>query len=263
MKVVILCGGQGTRLKEETEYKPKPLVQVGDMPILWHIMKIYSNYGYKEFILCLGYKGQMIKEFFMNYEWVNNDMTLDLKKGREWITHVRYEIPDWKITFVDTGSNSMTGSRIAQIKDYLDEDEDFFLTYGDGLSDQNIGELLKFHKKSGKIGTLTMISPPSRFGVLKYDDENRVYSFREKPRLDGFINGGFCVFNKKIFKYISKDPSCVFEQQPLKSLAKDGELMGFKHQGFWFAMDTYKDYLDINDMCAEGNTPWFKDGKNK
>jgi glucose-1-phosphate cytidylyltransferase len=252
---VILCGGKGTRMKEETEFKPKPMVKVGQKPILWHVMKIYAYYGVKEFILCLGYKGEMIKEYFLNYQELNNDFTLDLSPDKKKVVIHHKDLEDWKITFADTGEESMTGSRIAQIEKYIGNDEEFFLTYGDGLSDVNINELYKFHKKQGKIATLTAVQPFSYFGVIEVE-KGLVKNFQEKPKLEGTINGGFFVCNKKIFKYLSKDPSCVLEQEPLKELTKERQLSAFEHKGFWFAMDTYKHVETLNKMWESNNPPW-------
>jgi glucose-1-phosphate cytidylyltransferase len=246
-------------MKEETEFKPKPMVKIGKMPILWHIMKIYSYYGINDFILCLGYKGEMIKDYFLRYRELSNNFTLDLSGGSE-NPKIQYCNPEtldnWKITFVDTGEENMTGSRIAQIKDYIGNDEDFFLTYGDGLSDINIRELYNFHKLKGKIVTLTSVHPNSYFGELEIED-NLVKSFKEKPQLTSLINGGFFVCNKKIFNYLDKDPSCIFEQEPLKNLTKDNELSSFFHNGFWFAMDTSKHAETLNKMLEENNPPWI------
>ena len=258
MKAVILCGGRGTRMKEETEFKPKPLVNIGKMPMLWHIMKIYSHYGVKEFILCLGYKGEMIREYFLRYNELINDFTLNLSSEKDKAITIHGALEkrdDWKITFVDTGKENMTGSRIAQIKKYIGDDEDFFLTYGDGLSDINLNELYKFHKSKGKIATLTAVKPFSYFGIIETEN-NLVKSFQEKPIIEGTINGGFFVCNKKIFNYLDKAPSCVFEQEPLKNLTKEGQLASFHHNGFWFAMDTPKHAETLNNMIGSGNTPW-------
>jgi glucose-1-phosphate cytidylyltransferase len=259
MKCVILCGGKGTRMKEETEFKPKPMVNIGKMPILWHIMKIYAHYGVKEFILCLGYKGEIIKNYFLKHQELNNDFTLDFSSGRENATIIHgnpKNIDNWKITFMNTGEENMTGSRIAQIKDYIGEDEDFFLTYGDGLSDININDLYNFHKSNGKIATLAAVQPNSYFGVIEIEN-GLVKSFQEKPMLECIINGGFFVCNRKIFDYLDKDPSCVFEQEPLKKLAEDKELVPFIHKGFWFAMDTQKHAETLNKMLESGNAHWI------
>ncbi len=255
MKVVILCGGKGERLREETEFKPKPLIEIGNMPILWHIMKIYSHYGYNDFILLLGYKGYMIKEFFLNFEYMSNDFTLNLEnKKKPIVFHKNAERENWNITFIDTGLDTNTGGRIARIK-YLISDEDFFLTYGDGLSNININKLYEFHKKKGKILTLTGVSPYSTFGILKVKD-GLVQSFKEKPRMKDQINGGFFVSNKKIFKYLSEDRECIFEKAPLKSLAKDNELAVYEHDSFWAAMDTYKQVKHLNDLWNTPSSPW-------
>jgi glucose-1-phosphate cytidylyltransferase len=265
MKCVILCGGKGTRMKEETEFKPKPIVHIGKMPILWHIMKIYDYYGVKEFILCLGYKGEMIKDYFLKYQELNNNFTLDMSSKKEKVITNHCDskkIDDWKITFVDTGEENMTGSRIAQIKEYIGEDEDFFLTYGDGLSDINIEELYKFHKSRGKIATLAAVQPNSYFGVIKIED-GLVKSFQEKPRLEDTISGGFFVCNKKIFDYLDKDPSCIFEDKPLKTLTKNKEIAAFSHKGFWFAMDTSKHAETLKKMLELGDTPWMVWEKNQ
>ncbi len=257
MKVVILCGGQGTRLREETEYRPKPLVPVGGMPILWHIMKIYSHYGHKDFILCLGYKGEMIKDYFLNYEELSNDFTLNLRSKKERIIHhSRANLEDWKITFYDTGQNSQTGSRIAQIKDFIGQEKEFFLTYGDGLASINIAQLQKFHNKHGRIGTITGVRPPSRFGEI-ITKGSKIVSFNEKPLVSqGFINGGFFVFRRELFDYLSTDEGCVLEREPLENLVKDGEMNMFTHTGYWQCMDTYRDNLLLNEQWNSGQAEW-------
>ncbi len=260
MKAVILCGGKGTRLREETEYKPKPMVTIGKMALLWHIMKIYSYYGINDFILCLGYKGEMIKDYFLNFETWSNDFTLKLRcKPDEKIIHHNQEcLEDWNITFADTGQDSMTGSRVAQIKKYLGgigEDEDFFVTYGDGVSDIDIKKLYEFHKEKGRIATLTGVHPASHYGVLETDGDI-VKSFKEKPRLDGMVSGGFFVFNKKVFDYLSEDKNCVLEDEPLKRLAINNQLAVYQHGGFWYSVDTYKQYEELSKMCEDGNMPW-------
>lgn len=235
MKVVILCGGKGTRLREETVFKPKPMVMVGDRPILWHIMKLYSHYGFNDFVLCLGYKGEMIKDYF------------DKNK-----------IPNWKITFVDTGLECETGSRIAKAKKYLDEDQDnnFFLTYGDGVSSVDINKLLNFHKEKNAVVTLTGVRPISPFGVVEIQ-VGLVKSFREKPKSDDWINGGFFVCNKKVFDYLSSDGSCVFEQEPLRLLATKGELAAYQHNEFWQCVDTFKDLKGLSHLYDKGQRPWM------
>ncbi len=254
MKVVILCGGLGTRLKEETEFKPKPLVTIGGMPILWHIMKIYSHYGYKDFVLCLGYKGHEIKNFFVTYDLLRHDFTLNLgKREKNSIYHNSEQLEDWNITFAETGLETLTGGRIKKIEKYIDED-DFFLTYGDGLADVNIKNLLNFHQKHGKIGTLTSIQPLSRFGIVDFNELGMVTSFKEKPKLDGWINGGFFVFKKDVFDYI--DGNEVFEQTPLSKLAKNEQLAAYAHKGLWECMDTHRDFENLNKIWNSGNAFW-------
>jgi glucose-1-phosphate cytidylyltransferase len=255
MKVVILCGGLGTRLKEETEYKPKPMVEVGGWPILWHIMKSYSQYGFNEFVLCLGYKGNIIKDYFLNYSARSNDFTLKLK-NHDLIVHNNHSEVDWEITFAETGPNTMTGGRIKKVEKYIDGDT-FMLTYGDGVCDVNIKDLLEFHKSNGKIGTLTGVVPPSRFGDL-ITDKNLVKTFSEKPQFDkrGMINGGYFVFNKSFFKYLSNSDDCIMERQPLENLAKDGQLCAFEHKGFWQCMDTYRDFELLNSLWNENKAAW-------
>lgn len=255
MKVVILCGGLGTRLKEETEYKPKPMVEVGGMPILWHIMKTYSQFGFNKFVLCLGYKGNVIKDYFVNYNVRSNDFTLKLKNHEE-IIHNNHSEVDWEITFAETGPNTMTGGRIKRVEKYVDSDV-FMLTYGDGVCDVNIGELLAFHKSHGKIGTVTGVMPPSRFGEL-VTDGNLVKSFSEKPHFDnrGMINGGYFVFNKSFFNYLSESEDCILERNPLESLVKDGQLSVFPHKGFWQCMDTYRDFEYLNSLWNENKASW-------
>ena len=256
IKVVILCGGFGTRLKEETELKPKPMVKIGRMPILWHIMKTYAHYGFHEFILCLGYKAEVIKEYFYNYEVLSNDFTIELgTKNIE--VHSNHSEGGWKITIVDTGLNAMTGARVKRIERFIDEDT-FMLTYGDGVTDLDINKLLQYHKSHGKIGTVTGVHPPSpsRYGELSIH-EDQVTSFIEKPRnQDNPINGGYFVFNRKIFRYLKNDDACIFEREPLENLSSDGELKVFQHKGFWQCMDTNRDYKYLNEMWGKGDAPW-------
>ncbi len=255
MKVVILCGGLGTRLKEETEYKPKPMVEVGGRPILWHIMKQYSSYGFNQFVLCLGYRGDVIKDYFYNYEIRNNDFTLTL--GKDGIkTHNSHSETGWEITFAETGPYSMTGARIKKIEKYIDGDS-FFLTYGDGVSSVDINKLLAFHKSHGKIATVTGVLPPSRFGELMTDDII-VESFNEKPQVHsgGFINGGYFVFNKSFFNHLSADENCILERQPLEDIVKAKELCIYKHEGFWQCMDTYRDFEYLNGLWRDGKAEW-------
>lgn len=243
--VVILCGGKGSRLSEETTSRPKPMVEIGGMPILWHIMKIYSTYGYKKFILALGYKADYIKSYFYNYRISSYDFTLNMDPKSEIQFHNACDENDWEITFVDTGENTLKGGRIKRLEEYLDCDR-FFLTYGDGVADININELLDFHIKHGKIGTLSAVRPPSRFGMIDIVGDT-VEAFEEKPQLkEGYINGGFFVFEKELLKYLSTDEGCDFEFGPLQQVALDGELRALRHDKFWQCMDTARerDYLD-------------------
>lgn len=257
--VVILCGGKGMRLREETETRPKPLVQVGDMPILWHIMNIYSHYGFKRFILCLGYKGEMIKDFFINLRY-NSDFSLDFAKNKEEIHNS--QIPDWKITFANTGAESSTGFRLKQIEKYIDTDN-FFLTYGDGLADVDINKLYNFHKSHNKIATVTTVRPITRFGNISISNDNVITDFTKKTVAhEGWIDGGFFVLNRKVFNYIPNREDCELEAEPLKNLAKDNEFVAFKHEGFWQCMDTYREYQLLNEIWKSGNIPWNMKSKD-
>jgi glucose-1-phosphate cytidylyltransferase len=253
MKVVILAGGLGTRLSEETGLKPKPMVEIGDMPILWHIMKIYSSHGFNDFVICLGYKGYLIKEYFANYFLHKSDVTINLKENSVKVHDSAVE--PWTITLVDTGFETMTGGRINRIKQHIG-DEPFFLTYGDGVSNVNIKESLQFHKKHNKLCTVTAVQPTGRFGVLNISNENEVHSFFEKPKGDGaWINGGFFICEPQIFNYLSGD-STVWENEPMEQIAKDGQMCAYKHNGFWRPMDTLKDKNDLNDMWVNNKAPW-------
>lgn len=255
MKIVILCGGMGTRLREETEYRPKPMVEIGGLPILWHIMKIYAHYGFTEFILCLGYKGWIIKEYFLNYAMMQSDFTVEIGKRNDIQFHNDQAEEGWKVTLAETGLNAMTGARVKRVEKYIDG-ETFMLTYGDGVADLNIRNLLSFHHQHGKIGTVTGVRPPSRFGELSVK-ENRVVEFAEKPQTDeGLINGGFFVLNRGIFEYLEDDDNCVFEQKPLQQLSADGELMVYMHKGFWQCMDTYRDFRYLNSLWEQQEVPW-------
>lgn len=253
MKAVILAGGLGTRLSEETLTKPKPMVEIGGKPILWHIMKIYSQYNVNEFIVCLGYKGYIIKEYFANYFLHMSDVTFNMENNSIEIHEERAE--PWKITLVDTGDLTMTGGRLKRVGEYI-KDEDFFcLTYGDGVADINIGELIEFHKSHKAIATLTGTFPPGRFGALSLDGE-RITSFVEKPKGDGaLINAGFFVLSPKVLDYIESDKT-TWEQEPLMKLAEEGELMMFKHAGFWQPMDTLRDMTNLNKLWEERKAPW-------
>ena len=255
MKVVILCGGQGTRLREETEFRPKPLVEIGCRPILLHIIKLYAHHGFTEFILCLGYKGTMIKEFFLNYEEMNNDFTIALGSKRRIHHHGAHDEEGLTVTLADTGPDSMTGARIKAIEKYVDGDT-FMVTYGDGVSDVDLRALLAFHQSHGRLATVTTVRPISRFGALELDPTGAVSAFNEKPRLEGWINTGFMVFERGVFEYLSQQPSCVLEQEPLQNLARDGQLVAYRHEGFFFAMDTYRELKHLNQLWDSGTAPW-------
>jgi len=254
-KVVILCGGQGTRLREETEFKPKPLVEIGGLPILWHIMKHYSHHGCDSFILCLGYKGRMIKEFFMDYEWDVFDFSINLR-SKEHTWHRTHNIEDWKITFANTGEKTLTAGRIKMIERHIPiGDEYFLLTYGDGVSDVDLGKLIAFHKKKGRLVTITGVRPRGKFGILDVK-EDMVTNFIEKPPSNDYINGGFMVIDRRIFAHIPEDATdLAFETAILPQLAQHGELALYPHDGFWHAMDTYKDFQDLNALW-ENHPPW-------
>lgn len=254
MKVVILAGGLGTRISEESTLRPKPMIEIGGKPLIWHILKSYSVYGFNEFIICCGYKGYMIKEFFANYFVHTSDVSVDLSKNKLEIHHAGGE--PWKVTLVDTGELTMTGGRVKRISKYLNG-EDFCLTYGDGLSDVNISELVAFHKSSGRKATVTAVRPPGRFGILELR-EDRVAKFIEKPMGDGsYINGGFFVLSNLVLELIEGD-SVVWEKEPLEALAKNGELSAFRHHGFWQPMDTLRDKIQLEGLWNSGKAPWKK-----
>lgn len=255
MKVVILCGGIGARLKEETEFRPKPLVKVGEMPVLWHVMKIYSHFGFKDFILCLGYKGEMIKEYFLNFEAMTNDFTLNLRKKPRIKLYDKSPLEDWKITFVDTGQTAQTGARIMKIKKYIGTNKDFLLTYGDGVSNVDIKQLVAYHRKMNKTVTVTGVHSTSVFGLIE-PKNGLVKTFREKPKLQDIISGGFFVCNSSVFQYLSDNDACVFEDKPLRTLAKNNDLALYQHGGFWYAMDTQKHVNHLNELWESGNPPW-------
>jgi len=257
MQTVILCGGLGTRLREETEYRPKPMVNIGNRPILWHIMKIYAHYRHQEFILALGYKGEMIKDYFYHYEIINNDVTLELGHHGTFQMHDCHNEAGWKVTLANTGENTLKGGRIKRIEKYI-TDETFMLTYGDGVADINIDALLQFHFSHGKIATLSGINPTAQFGELKTDGD-QVKSFQEKPQkreTGGMVSGGFFVLNRKIFDYLADDETCDFEYGALERLAEEGELMVYRHDGFWACMDTLRDMERLNRLWDEGNAKW-------
>lgn len=253
MKAVILAGGLGTRLSEETVLKPKPMVEIGDMPILWHIMKIYSSYGFNDFVICLGYKGYVIKEYFTNYFLHKSDVTINLKENKLQV-HDSFAEP-WNITLVDTGLNTMTGGRIKRVKQHIG-DEPFFLTYGDGVSDVNIREALEFHQQNGKLCTVTAVQPSGRFGALDLSADNQVLSFAEKPKGDGaWINGGFFVCEPSVIDYIENDAT-IWEREPLERIAAAGQMNAYKHSGFWKPMDTLRDKHELENDWQKGEAKW-------
>lgn len=255
IKVVILCGGLGTRLREETEFRPKPMIEIGGKPILWHIMKIYAYYGFNDFILCLGYKGEMIKEYFYNYEVLNNDFTVELGNHKNIEIRSGHNEKGWRITLADTGDKALKGSRIKKVEKYVDSDL-FMLTYGDGVANINLNELLVYHNSHGRIGTVTGVRPPSRFGELLVE-QNQAIFFSEKPQTSaGLINGGFFVFNRSIFDYLSEYDNCDLEKGPLEDLAKKGELMVFEHKGNWACMDTFRDMEHLNKLWQSDKAFW-------
>jgi len=253
VKVVLLAGGFGTRLSEETDIKPKPMVEIGGKPILWHIMKLYSHYGFNDFVVCLGYKGYVIKEYFANYFLHMADVTFDMATNV--MTVHRQKAEPWKVTLVDTGANTMTGGRIKRVQEYVGN-ETFMVTYGDGLSDQNLTELLAYHKKHGKLATMTTVQPSGRFGAVDVGAANEVKAFIEKPRGDGaWINAGFFVFEPKVFNYIAGDAT-ILEREPLEGLALDKQMSAFKHQGFWKPMDTLREKHEFEELWTSGKAPW-------
>jgi len=254
MKVVILAGGLGTRLREETEFLPKPMVQVGERPILWHIMKSYYHFGHSEFIICAGYKGDVIKEYFREFQSEVSDFTVKLGKKFSIEFHDDFiEEDGWKVTVADTGLNTMTGGRLFKVRKYVN-DEVFMCTYGDGLANVDLKELLNFHQSHGKIATVTAVRPVSRFGVLDMEENGIIKAFREKPQADGWINAGFFVFNRRIFEYLGENS--ILENDPLVELSRDGELMAYRHNGFWQPMDTYREFVMLNDLWSNNSAPW-------
>ncbi len=255
MKVVILAGGFGTRISEESHLKPKPMIEIGGQPILWHIMKEYSYYGFNEFVICAGYKQHVIKEYFADYYLHRSDITFDFSKENSMIIHNNVAEP-WKVTIIDTGLNTLTGGRVKRVKDYIGN-ETFMLTYGDGVCDVNIRELLEFHRKGGKMATMTAIQPGSRFGVLKIDnDSSRIDAFAEKNKEDGgWINGGYMVLEPEVVDYIEGDMT-TFEKEPLERLAKEGQLQAYRYDGFWQCMDTLRDKMQLEELLEQGKAPW-------
>jgi glucose-1-phosphate cytidylyltransferase len=254
VKIVLLCGGLGTRLREETEFRPKPLVEVGDRPVVWHIMKHFAHFGFTEFVLCLGYRSSMIKEYFLNYEAMNNDFTLRLGRTRELEYHGAHDESDFQVTLVDTGLATQTGGRVRRVRRFLDGDT-FLVTYGDGIADVDVGELVAFHRRHGRLATMTTVRPTSRYGIVDVGAAGEVVQFAEKPSLDGWINAGFFVFERPVLEYLGGD-GCVLEREPLERLTKDGQLMAFRHYGFFMGMDTYREQQILDRMWERGEAPW-------
>ena len=257
MKVVILCGGKGTRLREETEYRPKPMVPIGGRPILWHIMKTYAHYGHKEFILCLGYKGEMIKDYFRNYLWNTCDITLKLGREPETQFHDSHDEEDWSVTLADTGENSMTAFRVKKIQRFINPGESFLLTYGDGLSTIDVNHSIKEHRAAGKVCTISAVHPAGRFGALRIEDDGKIHAFSEKPQFEeAFVNGGYMVCDYKMFDYLPADPDMMLERKPMDDLVRDSQLHAYRHEGFWQPMDTYQESQHLNALWDAGEAPW-------
>ena len=255
MKVIILCGGLGTRLREETEYRPKPMVPIGGRPILWHIMKLYAHHGHKEFILCLGYKGEVIKDYFRNYLWNTSDVTLQLGRHPKIRYHNTHDEEDWTVTLLETGLETQTGGRLRRALAHV-SDEDFLFTYGDGLTDSNINASIDFHKQHGGVATLTAVRPTGRFGELALDGRT-ITAFREKPEQEkAYISGGFMVLNTRVAKYLDGGDGCIFERDPMERLAAEGQLKAYAHDGFWQCMDTYREQQLLDKMWSSGKAPW-------
>ena len=255
MDVVILCGGQGARMREETEYRPKPMVEVGSRPLLWHIMRLFGHHGLNKFVLCLGYKGSMIKEYFLNYEAMTSDCTVSVGGRRQIWCHGTGESVDFEVTLADTGVDAFTGARLRKVARYIQGDT-FLLTYGDGLSDIDISKLIAFHEGHGKLATVTTVQPSSRFGITTIDSQSRVTGFSEKPKVEGWVSAGFFVFSRKVLDYIDAGERVALETDPLERLAADGQLMAYQHDGFFFAVDTYRDYQQVNELWTTGHAPW-------
>lgn len=257
MKTVILCGGKGTRLREETEYRPKPMVPIGDRPILWHIMRRYALYGHKDFVLCLGYKGEQIKEYFRNYRWNTRDVTVSLDRPDAPKFHATRSTERWNVALCETGADSLTAWRVRAVRKHVGRGA-FFLTYGDGVGDIDLKKLLAFHRKSGAICTLTAVHPPGRFGEIGLRSDGSVETFNEKPQTEtGYINGGFMVCEPQLFDYLPDDPGSMLEEGPLRRLALEGKLAAYRHEGFWQPMDTYQEFIRLNQMWESGRAPWM------
>jgi glucose-1-phosphate cytidylyltransferase len=253
VKVVLLCGGQGTRMREETEFRPKPMVEVGERPLLWHVMKLYAAHGFSDFVLCLGYRGEMIKRYFADYHLHGSDVTFDLSTGAS--TYERGHREDWRVTCADTGADSMTGARVKRVEPYLAGAELVLVTYGDGLADIDLGKLVEFHRTHGRLATVTGVHAPARFGQL-VSDGGWVRQFAEKPLETGWINGGFFVFDRQVLERLSGEPSCVLEHEPLERLAAEGELAVYHHDGYWQCADTLRDVELLRSLWSAGRAPW-------
>ncbi len=259
MKLAILCGGYGTRIRDVADNIPKPMIPIGDKPILWHIMKYYAEYGVKQFVLCLGYKGDVIKDFFLNYEANTNDFTITLGRDKRIEYHNEHPESDWQVTLAETGLNAMTGARVKRVQKYLAGEEDFMLTYGDGVGDVDIPRLIEYHRSHGRILTVTGVRPPGRFGELMNDPSGKVVEFNEKPQASGGrISGGFFVCRREIFDYLDDDEGLIFERRPMRDLVRDGQMMVYEHDGFWQPMDTNREYVLLNELYERGDAPWVK-----
>lgn len=257
MKAVLLAGGLGTRMREETEFRPKPMVEVGGKPVLWHIMKIFATHGVTDFVVCTGYKGDVIKDYFLDYEARNNDFTITLGRSREITFHDQHLESDWRVTVADTGATAQTAARVAAIKRYVADTDRFIVTYGDGLADVDIRRLIDFHKGHGKTATITTVRPLSRFGMVDIATDQVVSKFREKPQVDDWVSAGFFVFEQDIFDYLGdSDDDLVLEHEPLGRLAAKGQLVAYQHDGFWQPMDTYRESVMLNDLWDSGHAPW-------
>jgi glucose-1-phosphate cytidylyltransferase len=257
MKVVILCGGKGTRLREETEYRPKPMVPIGDRPILWHIMKTYAAHGHKDFILCLGYKGEIIKDFFRNYLWMTSDVKLRLGRSPQHKFYNHHDEEDWTVTLADTGEDSMTAYRLKNIQRYVPKGETFLFTYGDGVSDIDINATIKEHRRFKKTCTISAVHPAGRFGALNVEADGSIHTFVEKPQVEqAYVNGGYMVCDYKIFNYLTADPAVMFEREPIAKIVADGQLHSYRHEGFWQPMDTYQEMQYLNRLWTENKAPW-------
>jgi glucose-1-phosphate cytidylyltransferase len=257
MKVVILCGGKGTRLREETEFRPKPMVPIGARPILWHIMKIYATHGHRDFVLCLGYKGEMIKEYFRNYLWNTCDTTLTLGRNAQVEFHSTHDEEDWRVTLADTGEDSMTAYRVKCVQKYINQGDSFLLTYGDGLANIDINAAIAAHRTARKVCTVAAVHPAGRFGSLQIDADGAIHTFTEKPQFESaYINGGYMVCDYRMFDYLPSDPAVMLERQPMDALVRDGQVNAYKHEGFWQPMDTYQESQHLNRLWEDGKAPW-------